>query len=206
MPDPSKCICGLRLFNSKDEAEAAGVPFDERVNLNTNGRCFDCARRGPDYPVKAKAAKENPMSKTRITDQQVADVYHDYYIGKSASADFCAGLLDYAASVSFINRCQKLGLRTRTRPESLRAISGQPWEWEGGESLTLPPAEITLSQNGNSQDTAVDKMTNLVRELLELGQDWRGQLSISLTIDVNPPNKEAHVPQEGRVPQGEVCE
>jgi hypothetical protein len=177
----------LLLFDSKEEAAAVSVPFDVRVNLNTHGRCPDCTEKESLKPTEA-----NKVPKTKEgRDQKIRNIYHNNYIGLTETADKCGKMLGYVSGVSFSNHCRRLGLRLRTATEAqgARPMDGQPWVWADEEAAEPSPStQITLSQNGAGPDlgqgqaAAVDGLTNLVRELLELGGEVHVNLSISIDL------------------------
>ena len=186
--DRLRCTCGLLLFNSKEEAVAVSVPFDVRVNLNTHGRCPDCAAKVSPKPTEVNKV---PKTKKEERDERIRNIYHNNYIGLTETADKCGNMLGYVSGVSFSNHCRRLGLRLRTATEAQgsRPMAGQPWVWADEEAAEPSPStQITLSQNGTVPDlgqgqvAAVDGLTNLVRELLELGGEVHVNLSISIDL------------------------
>lgn len=85
--------------------------------------------------------------KNQPTDDQIRNIYHNNYIGRSESATQCADHLDITSN-TFTNRCQKLSLPNRTRSEAYQARKqiGQPWIWPNDPkpaptSVKPPPPE-----------------------------------------------------------------
>lgn len=98
------------------------------------------------------------MTRKKITDQRIKDIYHAFYIGKSQTADYCAQKAGYAGAQSFITRCEKLNLRLRTGAETRGATKGQTWTWPDEDpqpnvGAGLVPAQEQPDQDESAQET-----------------------------------------------------
>lgn len=66
----------------------------------------------------------------QLTDEQVFEVYHDYYIGESMGLVECASLIG-TNHPDLKKACDQLNLRLRNKLEVARARwqRGEPWVW-----------------------------------------------------------------------------